>query len=308
MYEAERSANCLIKDAGALLAHLLREKNVPDFDLFERYLKSTIEGELSIVVGAKLIQKLNEENKVQVVKGRSQKELEDFLQRAYESIRKFFPDGAVFTSNDNNRLGKDLLEKNSGINVELKSGASMTDGNPGLESVAWALETPDVSKVMKGGMESRRKLLLAGSSSSTIQSSKDKSMDDLFLALSKTRLGAAQPKLSHYFKCMAVGITKLEEIKQAYATNGPTATPLLLKADWRLGLVLYDKAFLPNETIQVTKIERTKDRAQLTAKGSVTGRTAVLYPNFKNSWTASDGRKFAADNWVATACFHVWID
>jgi hypothetical protein len=290
------------------IKQLLREKNVPDFDLFERYLKSTIEGELSIVVGANLIQKLSEENKVQVVKGRSQKELEDFLQRAYVSIRKFFPDGAVFTSNDNNRQGKDLLETNSGVNVELKSGTSMTDGNPGLESVAWALDTPDVSRVMKEGMETRRKLLLSGSSGSAIQASKDKSMDELFIALSKTRIGLAQPKLTHYFKSMAVGITKLDEIKQAYSTSGPTSSPLLLKADWRSGLVLYDKAFLPNETIQVTTVERTRDRAQLTAKGSITGRTAVLYPNFKNSWTTPDGRKFSADNWVATACFHVWID
>jgi hypothetical protein len=133
-------------------------------------------------------------------------------------------------------------------------------------------------------------------------------MDDLFNALSKTSTGLAQPKLTHYFKSMAVGITKLDEIKQSYAASGATAAPLLLKADWRLGLVLYEKAFLPNETIQVTKIERTRDRAQLTAKGSVTGRTAVLYPNFKNSWTTPDGRKFSADNWVATACFHVWID
>jgi hypothetical protein len=106
---------------------------------------------------------------------------------------------------------------------------------------------------------------------------------------------------------MALGVTKLPEIKKSFDSTGTTKTPLMLMADWNSGLKLYEKAFLPTETIEVIKIERT-DRAQLVARGTTTGRTALLYPNFKNSWTAPNGKKFDAKNWVATACFHVWID
>jgi len=106
---------------------------------------------------------------------------------------------------------------------------------------------------------------------------------------------------------MAVGLTKLKEIQVAYTSSDSTKTPLMLMADWAAGLVLYEKAFLPTEQIEVVRVERT-DRARLVARGTTTGRTATLYPNYKNSWTAPNGQKFGASNWVATACFHVWID
>jgi hypothetical protein len=281
---------------------------MPDFDLFERLLRAVLEGEISIQEGANAIARLPEANKVQVVKSRSTKDIEGFLQRAHASLRGFFPAGSAFTSSQNNKSGKDLLETKSGTQVELKSGGAMTDGNPGLESVAWALDTPAVATVMKSGMDDRRRLLVASQPRSSIDSSKSKSMDELYQALRHTSLGPASARLSHYFRCMAVGLTKLEEIKASFSSPDPIKTPLLLKADWSRGLVLYEKAFLPNETIEVVRIERTTDRAHLVAKGLSTGRTATLYPNFKNSWTASNGQKFAADNWVATACFHVWID
>lgn len=285
-----------------------RESNMPDFDLFERQLKSVLEGQLSSQDGAREIAALPEANKVQVVKGRSVPELDGFLQRANTALRSFFPPGAVFTSSQNNKSGKDLFESNSKTHVELKSGGAMTDGNPGLESVAWALDTPAVATVMKSGMEERRKLLLAGQPRASIDASKSATMDELFKALKNTSIGPASARLSHYFRSMAVGLTKLDEIQATFASTSPVKTPLLLKADWAQGLVLYDKAFLPNEQIEVLKIERTTDRAHLIARGATTGRTATIYPNFKNSWTSPDGRKFPAENWVATACFHIWID
>jgi hypothetical protein len=298
-YEYERSQKW---------AALFRGNYMPDFDLFERLLKDVLEGKISIQDGAVAIANLPEENKVQVVKSRSARELEGFLGRAHTTLRNFFPSGSTFTSSQNNKSGKDLLETKSGTQVELKSGGAMTDGNPGLESVAWALDTPAVAIVMKSGMDDRRKLLIAGHPRSAIDASKSKSMDELYQALRRTSLGPASARLSHYFRCMAVGLTKLEEIKSSFSSPDPVKTPLLLKAEWTRGLVLYEKAFLPTETIEVVRIERTTDRAHLIAKGLTTGRTATLYPNFKNSWTASNGRKFPADNWVATACFHVWID
>ncbi len=280
---------------------------MPDFDHFERLLKSALQGELSIAQAATEIAALDESNKVQVVKGRSAASLEGFLARSYDALREFFPQGAHFTSNDNNRSGKDLYEVTTKTHIELKSGGAMTDGNPGLESVAWALNNPRVAEVMKDGMTERRRMLVAGKSTAEIEASKSKTMDDLLTALQSTPLGVAPDRLAHYFRCMALGVTKLPEIKKSFDSADPTKTPLMLMADWNSGLKLYEKAFLPTETIEVIKIERT-DRAQLIARGMTTGRTALLYPNFKNSWTAPNGKKFDAKNWVATACFHVWID
>jgi hypothetical protein len=281
--------------------------SMPDFDHFERLLKSVLDGELSISEGARKIASLDEANKVRVVKGKSAANLEAFLTRTYDSLRAFFPNGTNFTSNDDNRSGKDLYEVNSMTHIELKSGGAMTDGNPGLESVAWALNNPKVAAAMKDGMTERRRMLLAGQTGSAIEASKSKTMDELFSALQSTPLGVAPERLAHYFRCMAVGLTKLDEIKESYSATNVTKTPLMLMADWDSGLALYEKAFLPSETIEVVRIERT-DRAQLVARGSTTGRTATLYPNYKNSWTAPNGQKFDAKNWVATACFHVWID
>lgn len=280
---------------------------MPDFDHFERLLRSVLQGELSIKEGADQIASLDEANKVLVVKGKSAASLEGFLTRSYDALREFFPDATHFTSNDNNRSGKDLFEENTRTHIELKSGGAMTDGNPGLASVAWALNNPRVAEVMKDGMTERRRLLVAGKSSVEIEASKSKTMDDLLTAFQSTPLGTAPERLAHYFRCMALGVTKLPEIKKSFESTDANKTPLMLMSDWDSGLKLYEKAFLPAETIEVIKIERT-ERAQLIARGATTGRTALLYPNFKNSWTAPNGTKFDAKNWVATACFHVWID
>lgn len=280
---------------------------MPDFDHFERLMKSVLEGEISIKQGSIEIAALDEANKVSVVRGKSSASLEGFLNRSFVALREFFPHGAHFTSNDNNRSGKDLFEVTTNTHVELKSGGAMTDGNPGLASVAWALNNPKVAEVMKQGMAERRRLLLAGRGEADIEASKSKTMDELLTALQSTPLGPAPDRLAHYFRCMALGVTKLPEIKKSFESANASKTPLLLMADWDAGLKLYEKAFLPTESIEVIKIERT-DRAQLIARGATTGRTALLYPNFKNSWTAPNGKKFDAKNWVATACFHVWID
>lgn len=280
---------------------------MPDFDHFERLLLSVLQGELSITEGASKIANLDEVNKVRIVKGQTTASLEGFLERAHKALRDFFPEGAKFTSNNDNKTGKDLYESKSKTQIELKSGGAMTDGNPGLESVAWALENPAIATAMKTGMDERRALLLANRPKSEVEASKSKTMDELFSALQSTPLGVAPERLAHYFRCMAVGLTKLEEIQEAFASSNPVKTPLMLMADWSNGLSLYEKAFLPSETLEVVKIERT-DRAQLVARGNKTGRTATLYPNYKNSWTAPTGQKFAAKNWVASACFHVWID
>jgi hypothetical protein len=283
---------------------------MPDFDSFERLFKSVMAADLSSEVGALQISTLPEANKVQVVKGRSTSDLILFLERARTSLLKYFPNGADFTSSDNNRQGKDLFEVNSRTHIELKSGGSMTDANPGLSTVAWALDDHDgrVISIMKGGMTERRILLQKSAPSSQIEASKAKTMDDLAEFFGKQLSnGPAPARLAHFFRSVAVGLTKGEEIRKSFQSERSLNTPLLLEADWATGLSLYEKAFLPAETIEIIKIERTPDRAQLIARGSESGRLARLYPNYKNSWKAPNGMKYDASNWVQNACFHVWI-
>lgn len=284
---------------------------MPDFDSFERIFKSVMSADLTSEEGALQISRLSEDNKVRVVKGRSASDLVTFLDRARTSLLSFFPTGARFTSSDDNRTGKDLFEVTTRTHVELKSGGAMTDANSGLSMVAWALDdrAEKVVSIMKGGLTERRTLLLKGEPTSRIEASKAKTMDDLAAFFhSKLAIGPAPERLAHYFRCVAVGLTKSDEIQSAFRSDGSTGTPLLLEANWGNGLALYEKAFLPGETINIIRIERTADRSQVIAQGSKTGRIARLYPNYKNSWKAPNGRRYEASNWVETACFHVWID
>lgn len=282
-----------------------------NFDSFERYFKSALAGEISIRKSAELILALDESNKVHVVKQRTYEEVMDFLFRAQEALVSFFPEGCSFSSNDNNQDGKDLLEISTKTHIELKSGSAMTDANSGLAIVSWALSDDEglVKKIMKGGLEARRSLLLKNANAVEIQTSKDKTMDQLAeLFRSKAPLGPASDRLAHFFRSVAVGFTKSQEILVAFEKAGPSKTPLLLEANWDAGLSLYEKAFLPDEDIVVVKVERTQGRAQIVAQGKTTGRVARLYPNYKNSWKAPSGRKYEASNWVHTPCFHVWVD
>lgn len=284
---------------------------MPDFDSFERIFKSTMEGTFSPWQGASQISQLPDPNKVQLVKGRTQEEINEFLIRARNSLRGFFPGGATFTSSGNNQVGKDLFEVNSKTHIELKSGSSMTDANSGIAIVSWALEDTDMrlTNIMSGGMRERRALLLDGSSSFQIMESKSQTMNSLYdFFHEKLEIGPAPLRFDHFLRSVANGVTKAAEIKEYFDLREPQSAPLMLEADWTVGLRLYDKGFLTTEVIDVVKIERTTDRAQIVAIGSKSGRVARLYPNYKNSWTSRGGTKFEASNWVQTACFHVWID
>lgn len=282
-----------------------------DFDSFERIFKSVMAADLSSEDGALQISRLSEDNKVKVVKGRSASDLVSFLERARQSLLYFFPKGARFTSSEDNRSGKDLFEVGSQTHIELKSGPAQTAANLGLSTVAWALDDSSgkIVSIMKGGLTERRNLLLKGTNVAQIEVSKSQTMDQLATYFKSTlALGPAPERLAHFFRCIAVGLTKSPEIQAAFRSDGSTDTPLLLQANWNSGLELYEKAFMPGELINVVRIERTDGRAQVIVEGSESGRKAKLYPNYKNSWKAPNGRKYEASNWVETACFHVWID
>lgn len=283
---------------------------MPDFDSFERIFKSVMAADLTSEEGALQISLLPEENKVKVVKGRSSSDLVTFLNRARKSLLSFFPSDARFSSSEDNRTGKDLLEVTTNTQVELKSGPAKTDANVGLSTVAWALDDTSgrVVSIMKGGQTERRTLLLSGCAASQIEASKIRTMDELAEFFNSTiEIGPAPERLAHFFRCIAVGLTKAPEIKAALRADSSTERPLMLQADWGSGLELYEKSFMADEAINVTRIERTDGRAHVIVEGSKSGRVARLYPNYKNGWDAPNGQKFEASNWVKTACFHVWI-
>jgi hypothetical protein len=284
---------------------------MPDFDSFERLFKSVVGGEISESEGAREIFGLPEKNKVIVVKDRSQQEIEAFLGRASVSLRSFFPASATFTSSDDNKSGKDLFESSTKTHIELKSGAAMTDANSGLGVVSWATGDLDneISKLTKTGMLQRRSLALEGKLKAEIDKSKSASMDELMAQLSElVVIGPATQELTHYLKLVASGVTTSRGIIDSFGKELSSNLPLLLEASWKDGLTLYSKAFYPDEEIIVTRIERTIDRVQLIAEGVDSKRRAKIYPNFKNSWKAPDGRKIPASNWVNNPCFHVWIN
>lgn len=225
-------------------------------------------------------------------------------------MKSFFPGVRKFSTSDNNKAGKDLFEEISGTHVELKSGKLKTDGNCGLSTISWAIEDQEsaLREIFVSGTQKRRELALTGGSLAEVEVSKKETMDTLHnFFVSRLALGPASPKFGHLFKCVASGFTKLPEIVSSFESPGVNKTPLMLEADWEQGLVLYNKLFLPDESIQIVEIERKPLRFQITVAGAITGRSGRLYPNFKNSWAAPDHRKVPANYWAKSGSFHVWI-
>ena len=283
-----------------------------NFDSFERYFKEALESADDVSSDyAYEIYRLPSEQKVAFIKQHSQEEIARYLQRARKSLRANFPDGAVFTSSNNNQSGKDLLEVNSNTQIELKSGPDQTDGNSGIKMIKWALDdqSDDLSVIMNDSMVVRRKLAIAGKPNE-VEANKKETMDQLFNYFNN-KLKAKTPapkKLEHLVRAVSRGFTKYDEIVKLYSSPN-LKNPLMLQAEWNKGLEKYSKAFLPTEVIEVKEITRTDGRAQVIVKGQSSLVKARLYPNFKNSWKSSDGKhKIPASNWVNTACFHIWIE
>ena len=186
----------------------------------------------------------------------------------------------------------------------------MTDANAGLASISWAIGDTNgkLANIMSSSVSERRKLVQNGATRAEIEASKDAEMSSVFnLFNALLEVGPAPATLNHFVRCVAMGLTKGPEIQNCFSTNGTDLVPLLLQADWSKGLVLYSKQFEPSEVVNISSIERT-NRAQIVLKGSISGRRAVLYPHHRNGWHGPNGVKYAADNWVSTGSFQVWID
>jgi len=291
---------------------------VADFDKCERIIRSTVT-DLSLQrfdISARKIIRLPARQKIAIVKGKSQPELVLFLKRVDVSLRKYFKgrNRPVFVSSDNNRLDKDLKEVGSGWDIELKSGKHMTDANCGIEIIAWAIECDKskLSKIMIGGCTERRKGLISeGWGDAEVSRSQLKTMRSLSKLMSesvKTKR-IARPRLEHFCRCVASGITNGDQIRDSFLRQKQFRAPLKLKLDWDLGVTRFDKSFLSSEVFRCLESGATASRAQILIEGKKSKRKLKIYPNFKNAYLVpGTKRRLAASNWVANPCFHVWVE
>lgn len=291
---------------------------VADFDKCERIIRNTLT-DLSrerFDVSARKIIRLPARQKMAIIKGKSQPELVSFLKRVDASLRKFFKgrNRPVFVSSDNNRSGKDLKEVGSGRDIELKSGTLMTDANCGIEIIAWAIECDrsKLSKIMTGGcIERRTGLISKGWGDAEVYRSQLKTMRSLSKLMSesvKTKR-IVRPKLEHFCRCVASGITNGDQIRNSYLRRKQFRAPLKLKLDWDLGATRFDKSFLSGEVFRCLESGANASRAQVLIEGKKSKRKLKIYPNFKNSYLVpGTKRRLAASNWVANPCFQVWVE
>jgi hypothetical protein len=298
---------------------------VPDFDACERLFRGafavgTPDGFLD---AAAAIAALPDDRKPLVFKGRSSDEVADYFVRADDALRVHVGPSARFSTGDNNREGKDLFDAVSGKNIELKSGPARTDGNAGLATVAWALgdEGKDALLEALGGqaLQSRRRLasaaLMEGRPTPTpeIEALKANTMDR-FLSYCQERLtvgGSAPPRLAHFARCMASGLTKEEEVVGSFEPGAEVPLPVLLEASWDEGLVLYGLAFQLDEELIVSQIARNDERAQVVVQGEQSGTRVLIYPHFRNSYPRKPNKeypeKIPAANWVCSPSFNIWV-
>lgn len=282
---------------------------MPNFDSFERYLRRALSAGTydAFERMAAQIAKLPEARLPSQFKGRSESQLFGFLCRAHHVLSSEFGPDATFITSDNNQLGGDLTEANTGTEVELKSGPARTDANAGVGTIAWALEDErnELREIMTHSMLERRRLYF--DAPDLIEQSKSKTMDRLydFLVARLTVGEPVGPRLAHASRCYARGVNTAGAIVDSFQ-NGIRSWPRQYTASWSEGLVPYDQAFDETETLVVKKLERTS-RVDLCIVGVTTGRTIQYYPNYKNSWKAGT-KRVPADAWVQTPCFHIWID
>lgn len=289
---------------------------MPNYDEFERLMRAGLVREREADDVAAEMSAIYRADRPTFARDKSQSELAGWLSRACMSLDGFFSGPETFTTSDDNSYGKDLYAVRSDRHIELKSPDGKTDANVGIKSVAWALadESQRLTTIMNEGMKERRAIWMSVADEtardSEIHDSKVQQMRKLMDYFGESLIvgEVVGPRLGHYARCVAVGLTKLREIQATFATS-IRDLPLLLVADWELGLRQYEQSFLIDEAIRVASLEGNPESARVSLKlvGNDSGRSCLIYPNHKNSFH-SNGVTIPASTWVKSACFHIWID
>lgn len=291
---------------------------MPDFDGFEREFRHFLitSSTDSAAEVARRIFALGDERLPTLFRGRSEAELEGYLNRAQVSLAALVGSDAELVTSNNNLLGKDLSDLNSGLEIELKSGDIKTDANNGVGVIAWAFDQPkeELQSIMSGdAIKRRREVGLRAVQSgqdpaSEVKSLKSELMDRLFVFFNDLVVPGSPvpPKLDHFARSVAIGVTSESTIKASFGSKADL--PLLLKCEWNNGLVVYDQAFDANEVIAFRELGRKDNRVQVLLESDA-GRRLKIYPHFKNSYKdKASGIRVPADCWVQTPCFHIWVD
>ncbi len=271
---------------------------------------------------ANQISNLDNSKRPKLFKKRTHSELKKWLSKAHTQLRTIFGEDAEFKTSHVNIRGADLSIRDTNQSIELKTG-QVTDANAGISTIAWAMGDTDNSElrtIMNDSMHQRRELLRA-SDFEGVRNSQNNTMEQLERYF-RERLKedeSAPFTLQHYSRSVAYGITKKEESAQLLGKlETEWNIPRTLHARWNSGWIEVSRPFELGEDIFVSKISReflasnkqtlSVPRAQIQVKGTLSNRTALYYPNYKNSHKDSYGNRMEAKHWVQTACFHVWID
>ena len=260
-----------------------------------------------------------DQRRPRLFKGKTSAEIDLWIRRARQALAEMFGLDANFRTGDLNIQGSDLAIVGSDDEIELKTG-KVTDANLGIAPVAWMMgdqNNTELRSIMADPMKERRRMALSGDFEG-VRASQELTMGRLYdYFQERLRVGNPAPdRVAHYARAVAHGITQKSEVAPLLGqpeSEWPVRT--LLHANWSKGWVKVTNPFETGEVIVVDEIYRKAStnysspvsRAQARVRGVSSNRTVLIYPNYKNKYKGKDGN-VAAEHWVATACFHLWID
>ena len=295
---------------------------MPNFDSFERLVRrAMVASEDEIRLSLADFGGIAPANRPRLFKRMSGCDFSDWLLCAHRFLRATYGEGAEFSTTDQNATGADLLVRESGVQIELKTGA-VTDANLGVGTIAWAMGDKAGNKklrdIMDGPEMMRRREFASEGKLGEIQTSQEFTMRALEVYFrSRLAQGSEAPAiLTHLVRCVARCITKQKDMRALLGKDeSGWNAPDILHAHRETGWEKVTHPFQANEHIVVSSIFRpshsleseTIGRAQVILEGQASKQKALIYPNYKNSHKNTDGTKINASHWVATPCFHVWI-
>lgn len=293
---------------------------MPNFDEFERLVRRAMVARGSDMSDfASRFRVIPTANRPRLFKGKSDSEFAAWLIRSRNCLRTLY-DAEEFRTSDQNAIGADIQLPESGVQIELKTGA-VTDANLGVGAIAWAMGdksgNKELNAIMDGPEMAKRRQLAQNGRSAEVRASQDATMVALEVYFrARISQGTDAPaKLAHLARCVARGITKRKDMQKLMHENEVDwNAPDILHVNWADGWEKVTHPFSAGESIVVASISRgshddssdTVGRSQVILEGKVSKQEAKIYPNYKNSFGKGSDR-IAARNWVATPCFHVWI-
>lgn len=293
---------------------------MPNFDDFERLVRrAMVARESDMSSFATSFNAIPTANRPSLFKAKSESDFAAWLTRSRACLRTLY-DAEEFRTSNRNAVGADITVLESGLQIELKTGA-VTDANLGVGTIAWAMgdksENKELRDIMDGPEMLKRRNLAQNGKYADVKASQEATMIALE-AYFRARISQGQDapgKLAHLSRCVARGITKQNDMKQLInKTESNWNAPDILHANWTNRWERIAHPFSVGESIVIESVFRgshgdgndTVGRAQVILEGEISKQRARIYPNYKNSY-GKGSSKFEARNWVATACFHVWI-